>query len=215
MYCLCCPIYCLLSYVLFILSNVLFVVCIVYCCPMYCLLSYVLFMLSNVLFVVICIVYVVQCIVCCPIYCSLLSFVLFVVVLYIVYVVLRIVCVVLWIVCCCPTYCLLLSYVLFVCKCVLCYCHRVSIQRQLTNLSILTFNTCLTSFLTAQENSVHWGGEVCVCARACELVCVMWNNFWQGSIAEKMLYLKIPLYVRNWGRFMIDSESVSSVLEHA
>ena len=38
---------------------------------------------------------------------------------------------------------IVLFYVLFVCKCVLYYCHWVSTQSQLTNISYISINVCI------------------------------------------------------------------------
>jgi hypothetical protein len=48
---------------------------------------------------------------------------------------------------CCSMYCLFFVVLCIVCKCVLYYCHRVSTELQLTNISYHIISTCLSAVL--------------------------------------------------------------------
>jgi hypothetical protein len=107
---MCCSMYYVLFYVLCVVLCIM--CCSMYCvdpCIMCCSMYYVLFHVRVLCFV--------PCIMCCSTY----------------YVLFYVLCVVLCIICYSMYF--VLFYVLFVCKCVLYYCHRVSIQLQLTNIS--------------------------------------------------------------------------------
>jgi len=55
---------------------------------------------------------------------------------------------------CVPKLLIVLFYVLFVCKCVVCYCHRVSTELHLTNIS---YHIDHLSYPVPGQCSLDWG----------------------------------------------------------
>jgi hypothetical protein len=82
---------------------------------------------------------------------------------------------------------IVLFYVLFVCKCVLYYCHRVSTQLQLKNISI--YNNVLYFQLKNSYDSCKQINAASDVPFTHTVICFWWND-WE-SLREHILYSRI------------------------